>query len=39
MLGTEKEPSRNRVGTEYGLELPIALETSILEAEIDFSLT
>ncbi len=31
-----QEPSRNQEGTEYGIELPIAHETSILEDGINF---
>jgi hypothetical protein len=29
--------ARNRVGTEYGIKSPVAHETSILEAGLDFS--
>ncbi len=32
-----KEPSRSQAGIECGIEWPIAYETSILEAGIDFS--
>ncbi len=32
-----KEPSRNKVGTECGIESPIAYVTFNLEARIDFS--
>jgi hypothetical protein len=32
-----KEPSRNQVGTECGIESPIAHSTSSLGAGIDFS--
>jgi hypothetical protein len=38
-LGTELEPSRNRVGIEYGIESSAAHETSILEDGIDFLLS